>query len=411
MGVTIQLDFSMDKKEIVRTRFAPSPTGSMHIGNLRTALYAYALAKNKGGDFILRIEDTDKKREKAGGVEEIKNLLKTFEVGWDEYYIQSERVKKGIYKNAAEKLVKDGFAFYCQCEAKNANEKGYSKDLRDPCREKRLKSGAIKLRVPDGEKVSFFDFILKKEVSWDTTTISDTTILKSDGYPTYHLAVVVDDTDMKITHVLRGHDWMPSTPIHLLIYKYLKFSVPNIGHLTDILDPEGGKLSKRKGSTTCRGLLMEGYLPDAILNFIMLTGWAPKDNREIYSLKEFVKAFSPDGFQVANPVFNRDKLNWFNGYYIRNHKDQDLVHLINKHYKDELDKDILAKSVPLIKERILVLSDYMEIAGFFYKRPNVDKELLGENFEYHLRSAIAFISKIDDWKLLKLKVIIMVLLE
>jgi len=331
----------------------------------------------------------------------------TFGIKWDEYHVQSERVKTGIYKDAAEKLVLDGHAFYCQCEAKNADEEGYSKQLRDPCREKNLKSGAVKLKVPEKEKVTFFDFILKKEVSWDSSTISDATMLKSDGYPTYHLAVVVDDTDMKITHVLRGHDWMPSTPIHLLIYKYLRYDVPKIGHLTDILDPEGGKLSKRKGSTSCRGLLSEGYLPDAILNFIMLTGWAPKDNREIYSLGEFVKAFNPDGFQVANPIFNREKLDWFNGYYIRSMKNEDLIKIIDEHYQKKLDLKILERSVPVIKERITLLSDYMKIAGFFYKEPTVDKNLLGENYIDHLRSANAVLSAVSDWKLEKLNTSLM----
>ena len=332
MGVTIQLDFYMAKEENIRTRFAPSPTGSMHIGNLRTALYAYCLAKNKKGKFILRIEDTDKKREKVGGVEEIKKLLKIFKIYWDEYYIQSERAETGIYKKAAKKLVDGGHAFYCQCKAKNIS-KGYSKILRDPCRDKKFKEGAIKLRVPEKEKVTFIDFILNKKISWDTSTLSDTTILKSDGYPTYHLAVVVDDTDMKISHVLRGHDWLPSTPIHLLIYRYLGYKIPRIGHLTDILDPEGGKLSKRKGSTSCSGLLSVGYLPEAILNFIMLTGWAPKDNKEIFSLDEFVKAFNLDGFQISNPIFNKEKLDWFNGYYIRSLKDIDLKKLLSVHFQ------------------------------------------------------------------------------
>lgn len=381
----------------IRTRFAPSPTGSMHIGNLRTALYAYVLAKSVGGEFILRIEDTDKKREKAGGVDEIKKLLGIFGLNWDEYYIQSERVAKGIYEKAAKKLVSDGHAFYCQCEARNAKLDGFSKDLRDPCRNKNLKSGAVKLKVPDGGKVTFDDFILKKNISWDTSTVSDTTLLKSDGFPTYHLAVVVDDTDMNITHVLRGHDWLPSTPIHLLVYKYLGLNPPEIGHLTDILDPEGGKLSKRRGSTSCEGLLKEGYLPEAILNFIMLTGWAPKDNREIYSLSDFVSAFDPSGFQVSNPVYNRDKLDWFNGHYIRNTSDTKLVELIGNIFEDKYDMKVLQKSVPLVKERITKLSDYADIAGFFFNEPKVDKSLLGENFKKHLESARVALTNIEKW--------------
>ncbi len=386
----------MDK---VRTRFAPSPTGSMHIGNLRTALYAYALARNHKGDFILRIEDTDKKREKIGGVEEIKKLLMEFGLIWDEYYIQSERVSDGIYKNAVDKLVSEDHAFYCQCKAKNAKEEGFSKVLRDPCRDKNLRSGAIKLKTPDNEKISFTDFILKKEISWDTSTVGDATLLKSDGFPTYHLAVVVDDTDMNISHVLRGHDWMPSTPVHLLVYKYLSFKVPNIGHLTDILDPEGGKLSKRKGSTSCEGLLSEGYIPSAILNFIMLTGWAPKDNREIFDLKDFVAVFNSDGFQVSNPVFNKDKLDWFNQQYIQNLSDDELADKLIKHAPDGKERKLLEQITPLVKSRIKKLSEFGDLAGFFFEKKNVDKKMLGDNWKDHLENAYGILSKIVDWKL------------
>src|SRR3972149_7079871 len=210
-------------KTKIRTRFAPSPTGFLHIGGLRTALYAYALAKHEGGDFLLRIEDTDQKRRVEGATEALKETLTKFGLIWDEIYIQSERQKSGIYQKAAQKLVDEGHAFYCQCKAKNAKEEGFSQNLRDPCREKGFSDGAIKLKVPDSEKISFKDYVLGKEITWDTSTIGDATLLKSDNFPTYHLAVVVDDHDMGISHVLRGHDWLPSTPIHLLIYKYLSF--------------------------------------------------------------------------------------------------------------------------------------------------------------------------------------------
>ena len=386
----------MDK---IRTRFAPSPTGSMHIGNLRTALYAYALAKYNNGDFILRIEDTDKKREKEGGVEEIKNLLHTFGILWDEYYVQSDRVIKGIYKKAVEKLVADGNAFYCRCEAKNAKEEGFSTQLRDPCRGKNFTSGAVKLKTPDNEEIFFDDYILGKKVTWDTSTIGDATLLKSDGYPTYHLTVVVDDTEMKISHVLRGHDWMPSTPIHLLVYKYLGYNVPNIGHLTDILDPEGGKLSKRKGSVSCEAFLKDGYLPEALLNFIMLLGWAPKDNKELFSLEEFVRLFDPGGFQIANPIFNREKLDWFNGQYIRNTQNSKLKTQIYELYKGKYSEELIEKVIPLVKERIVKLSEFEELAGFFFKEPEVDKKLLGENADAHLNSALEVLNKITYWKL------------
>ena len=369
----------------MRTRFAPSPTGSMHIGNVRTAFYAYALAKHNGGDFILRIEDTDKKREKAGGVKKIKDLLEVFGLKWDEYYVQSERL--AFYRQVAEKLVTEGHAFFCQCQAKNAKEEGYSEQLRDPCRNKNYKEGAVKLLVPDGEVVTFKDFVLDKVVSWNTSTVSDTTLLKSDGYPTYHFAVVVDDTEMKISHVLRGHDWLPSTPVHLLIYKYLWITEPEIGHLTDILDPEGGKLSKRKGSTSCEGLLAEGYLPEALFNFVILAGRAPKDNRELFTLEEFVKVFDPKGFQKANPIFNRKKLDWFNGYYIRQKTDVELGELLKPFLPEGAGQTKLTKIVPLIKDRIVKLSDFLPLAGFFFARKEVDRSLLGPNYQKHLAAA------------------------
>lgn len=389
----------MDK---VRTRFAPSPTGSMHIGNLRTALYAFALAKYKDGDFVLRIEDTDKKREVEGGVDDIKDLLTIFGIKWDEYYIQSERLD--LYKKAAEKLVEDGHAFYCQCQAKNTKKEGFSKDLRDPCRDKNLTFGAIKLKVPENEWITFKDFVLQKKVSWNTSTVGDATLLKTDGFPTYHLAAVVDDQDMKISHVLRGHDWMPSTPIHLLVYKYLGFDNPEIGHLTDIMDPDGGKLSKRKGSASVRGLLSEGYLPEALLNFVILLGWAPKDNKELFTLEEFVNHFDPNGFQKGNPVFNKEKLDWFNGHYIRSLSDSDLVlrfKNVSSGFSNLTDEKQVAIT-NLVKDRIKKLSDIDEFADFFWKDPNTDESLFGEGYKEHLESALSVVDSLGEWNLEKL---------
>ena len=343
-----------------RTRFAPSPTGSMHIGNLRTAFYAYALAKHENGDFVLRIEDTDKKREVKGGISEIKELLEIFGTKWDEYYIQSQRLD--IYQKAAERLVKEGHAY---------------KD-----------EGAIRIKIPKNGEVSYHDFVLDKDISWNTDTLKDLVLLKSDGFPTYHLAVVVDDHEMDITHVLRGHDWLPSTPLHLLLYKFFGYKMPEIGHLTDIMDPEGGKLSKRKGSTSVNGLIAEGYLPEALFNFVVLLGWAPKDNRELFTLPEFVEAFDPKGFQKANPVFNRDKLDWFNGEYIRKLSIDELV--------KKLDLEPTAKNksiVGLTQDRIKKLTDFDSLAGFFFARPDVNRELLGKNYKSHLTAALEAIEK------------------
>ncbi len=367
---------------MIRTRFAPSPTGFLHIGSLRTALYAYALAKHYQGDFILRVEDTDQKREVEGALESLQVTLKKFGLVWDEFYIQSERQKSGIYQKAAEKLVAEGHAFYCQCPPRNAHTEGYSTELRDPCRDKKLTSGAIKLRVPDNETLSYYDFAHKKEISWESNTVYDATLLKSDLFPTYALAAMVDDVDMKITHVLRGHDWLPSTPIHLLVFKYLGGAMPQIGHLTDILSSATGKkLSKRRDSVFCEQYLEQGYLPEALLNFVALLGWAPKDNRELYTLPEFVEHFDEKGFQDANPRFYIDKLNWFNGQYLRKKSDQEFLSLIKPSAPPGVNDDLLRQIVPLVKPRVSLLTDFMSLAGFFFADP-AKPELTKHDLEY-----------------------------
>lgn len=355
----------MSNNKTIRTRFAPSPTGSLHIGSLRTALFSYSLAKANGGSFILRIEDTDKKREVEGSKDEIKRQLKEFGLNWDEYYVQSEIKKKGLYKKAAVKLVAEGFAFYCNCIARNAKKDGYSKELRDPCRDKNFTEGAIKLKVPENEIISYRDYVLDKKIEWNTKDVTDATIFKSNGFPTYHLAVVVDDNSMGITHALRGYDWLPSTPIHLLIYKYLKLNKPEIGHLTDILNPDGGKLSKRKGSVSVDQFLKEGYVHEALLNFVMLLGWAPKDDREIFNLEEFVSRFGKNGLQKSNPMFNRNKLLWMNSEYIKKMKNSDLEMKLNQFYPEKYNRDLMKMTVPLVKERMKTLRDYASLAGFF----------------------------------------------
>lgn len=393
----------MDKTSSVRTRFAPSPTGFLHIGSLRTALYAYALAKHSKGEFILRIEDTDQKREVKGATKELKKTMTSFGLVWDEYYVQSERKASGIYQKAAEKLVSEGHAFYCDCKSKNAKEDGYSSSVRDECRNKNLTSGAVRLKVPDSQKISYFDFVHKKEIAWDSDTVYDATLLKSDGFPTYHLAAMVDDLDMKISHILRGHDWLPSTPIHLLVFEYLGGKRPKIGHLTDILSSTTNKkLSKRRDSVFVEQFIKEGYLPDALLNFVMLLGWAPKDNREMFTLEEFVKLFNIDGFQEANPRFLTEKLDWFNGQYIRKISNDKLIEMINEVFNNKYDKKILIKTIPIIKDRIAKLTDYSQLADFFYEAPKVDKKILGSAADEHLRSAVKVLGDLSEWNLQKI---------
>jgi len=384
----------------VRTRFAPSPTGFLHIGGLRTALYAFALAKHENGDFILRIEDTDQKREVEGAAIALQETLKKFGLNWDEFYTQSERLS--LYSAAAKKLVAEGHAFYCQCDPKNAKEEGFSNSLRDPCREKGLASGAVKLKVPEDEIVSYHDFVHKKDISWNTNDVYDATLLKSDGFPTYHLAAMVDDLDMGITHILRGHDWLPSTPIHLLIFKYLGEGRPEIGHLTDILSAvTGKKLSKRRDSVFAEQFLKEGYLPEALLNFVMLLGWAPKDNRELFTLPEFVEHFEINGFQEANPRFLQDKLDWFNGEYIRKLDDTELCgkfEILNSKF-ESIEKNKKLQITKLVKDRITKISDFENIAGFFWESRDVDQKLFGENYKSHLKDAGEIIESLKTWSL------------
>lgn len=408
--------------DVVKTRFAPSPTGHLHIGGLRTALYSFALAKSEKGKFILRIEDTDRKRYVEGATEKLIKTLKLFGINWDEGpeiggpqepYIQSQRMKTGIYQKYAEELVKNEHAYYCFCKPKTKEEikKAHQRkevELRDPCRrlsekeaQEKIKSGikpAIRLRVPDTGEISFYDFVIKKDISWKLKDVDEVMLLKSDGFPTYHLGVVVDDHLMGVTHVTRAHEWLPSTPVYLLMYKYLGFSLPKIGHLTDILDPEGGKLSKRKGSVACEEFLEEGFLPEAILNFIMLLGWAPKDNREMFSLDEFVENFKKGSLQISNPIFNREKLKWFNGFYIREKSDEEVGELIFKYLKGKYEKDKILETMPLVKERISTLAEYLPLAGFFFERKDVDFKLFGKNKEKHLKAALNSLKKVGEWK-------------
>jgi len=411
----------------VRTRFAPSPTGFLHIGSLRTALYSYAFAKNRKGKFVLRVEDTDRNRFVPGATEELISSLRLFGLDWDEGpivggpfapYIQSERVATGIYKKHAEKLLADGHAYYCFCpikskeEIKENHQEGIV-EMRDMCRglsrdecQKKIAAGekpAIRLKVPDDERVSFFDFVINKEISWETKDVDEVMLLKSDSFPTYHLGVVVDDAIMNITHITRAHEWLPSTPVHLLLFKYLGFNLPQIGHLTDILDPAGGKLSKRKGAVSCEEFLAEGYLPEAILNFIMLLGWAPKDNRELFTLEEFVQNFQKGDLQIANPIFNRVKLDWFNGVYLRKKTDQELAALIKPFLKTKISDDLLEKIIPLVKDRLVRLTDFEALAEQILETcTTIDPTCLSLVKKEHLEGAIKVLSTVSDWKLEKI---------
>lgn len=391
----------------IRTRMAPSPTGEFHVGSLRTLLYDYALAKGSGGEFILRIEDTDQSRYVEGSVERMVKVLKDYGLDWDEGpevggpyepYYQSQRLD--IYRKYAMELVEKGKAYYCFCDEerlKNLREEQHGKGLVSKydkfCLslskeevEKKLRDGTpyvIRLNVPSDETIEFEDMVLGK-LSFPSNDIDDQVLIKSDGFPTYHLAVVVDDHLMKITHILRGREWLPSTPKHVLLYKYFGWEMPKFVHLPLLRESDSTKkLSKRTGSVDAADFLREGYLPEALLNFIMFLGWNPGTEREVYSLEDFAKDFSIDKVQRSEmAAFDRKKLLWFNGLYIRNISLEDLwgrVEKWHKEYSKELKLDNFSyeynlKILEMIRERMKTLSEFNDLSSYFYKKPKIEKE-------------------------------------
>lgn len=344
------LDKLFKKKETVRTRFAPSPTGYVHIGNLRNALYCYLYAKKHNGQFLLRIEDTDQNRYVEDAVVKLIDTLHTFSLNYDEGphviegshiedvgphapYIQSHRLE--IYKKYAEQLVASGHAYYSfkageeldairkKLSATNTVLKQHHLDesFSDSEVSTKITQGekyVIRLKVPLSGKVVFEDMV-KGRVEFDYSGIDDSVILKSDGYPTYHLASIVDDSLMDITHVLRSDEWLSSVPKHLFIYESLNFHVPQFAHLPLILNPDKSKLSKRQGDVAAEDYLKKGYLPEAILNFVALLGWNPGEGEteEIFSLDELVKRFDITHVNKSGAVFDIKKLNWMNAKYLR----------------------------------------------------------------------------------------------
>ena len=382
----------MTKNRKVRTRFAPSPTGYLHVGGVRTALYSYAWAKHNDGEFVLRIEDTDRKRYEKEYVDEIYAVLRAY--GLDDYgepLVQSERLE--IYQKYAKELIEKGDAYYCFCsperldkvrkEAQKRKEQPmYDRKcigLSDDEVQKRIKKGekpVIRLKVPRGEELEYEDVVMGK-VKFNTDVVDDQVLMKSDGFPTYHLAVVIDDHEMGITHVTRGAEWISSTPKQMLLYKAFGWEAPKFAHLPVFLDPSSGKgkMSKRKGTTAAMGFLADGYLPEAVLNFLMLLGWAPSDDRELFTLAEFVDAFTLDRLNKSNPVFDRQKLTWFNKQYLSKLSDKDFA----KRFVGWLDKycpyafaevksktKMIENAASLIKDRVSTLADVLPMVNFLF---------------------------------------------
>ncbi len=317
---------------MVVSRFAPSPTGYLHLGNARTAIFSYLFARHHRGKFILRVEDTDRERSTKEFEQMLLEDLKWLGIEWDEFYRQSERFD--IYSEYAEKLVQNGHAYPCFCtveeleeERKKAEEKGVPYRYSGKCRvlseeevkefKRQGKPYAIRFRVPDGRVVVFEDLI-KGHIAINVDDFGDFVIVRSDGTPTYNFVVVVDDALMGVTHVIRGEDHIPNTPKQILIYEALGFEVPNFAHLPVILGEDRSKLSKRHGAVSVRNYREEGYLSPALFNFLCLLGWSPpEEGREIFSKDELIELFALENVNSAPAVFNKEKLRWMNGVYVR----------------------------------------------------------------------------------------------
>ena len=379
----------------VRTRFAPSPTGYMHIGNLRTALYEYLIAKSQNGDFILRIEDTDQKRYVEGATDIIYHTLKQVGMNWDEGpdiggaygpYVQSER--KSLYAEFAHKLVELGGAHYCFCSKDDADEQKDEEaniKFEDPC--KFLSPEEARKRVAAGEPYVIRQTINKKgtsvfkdmvygEIEIDYDELDEGVLLKSDGFPTYNFANVVDDHLMKITHVVRGNEYISSTPKYNLIYEAFGWEPPVYVHVPPVMKDAQHKLSKRNGDASFQDLIAKGYLPEAILNYIVLLGWNPGTEQEIFSLQELKQVFSMERLGKSPAIFDIAKLTWMNGCYIRALAPEKFHQLALPYYEKcftrRLNLEFLSS---VLQPRVETLADICQQTDFLEKLPDYDVTL------------------------------------
>lgn len=368
-------------KDVVRTRFAPSPTGYMHIGNLRTALFEYLVAKCQGGKFILRIEDTDQKRYVDGAIDKIFNALEISGLDFDEGpgkegnygpYIQSER--KNVYMERALELIDRGHAYRCFCTEERLDAlkqesqdgvQGYDRHCRDLSQEeiaRHLENGdpfVIRQKMPLSGETAYDDAVFGK-ITVKNEQLEDQILIKSDGFPTYNFANVVDDHDMNITHVVRGSEYLSSTPKYVLLYEAFGYDVPVFVHLPLINGKDGHKLSKRHGATSFEDLLDDGYLPEAIINYLALLGWSPSGTQEIFSLSELIDNFNIKGIQKSPAVYDEDKLAWFNSQYLKELSSDKFTELALPYYM----KVFTEKSLPS-PDKLSILADVL--------RPRINK--------------------------------------
>ena len=381
----------------VRTRFAPSPTGRMHVGNLRTALYAYLIAKHEGGDFILRIEDTDQERYVEGAVDIIYRKLEKTGLVHDEGpdkdggvgpYVQSERQAKHIYLDYAKQLIEKGEAYYCFCDKERLDSLKqtvagkeisiYDKHCLSLSKEEieaNLAAGkpyVIRQNNPTTGTTTFQDEIYG-DITVDNCELDDMILIKSDGYPTYNFANVVDDHLMGITHVVRGNEYLSSSPRYNRLYEAFGWEVPKYVHCPLITNEEHQKLSKRSGHSSYEDLIEQGFLSEAVINFVALLGWSPADNREIFSLPELVEAFDYHHINKAPAVFDYTKLKWMNGEYIKAMDFTTFYEMAEPYIKEVITKDYdLKKIAAMVKTRIEIFPDIKEHIDFFEELPEYD---------------------------------------
>ena len=402
----------MNTNTSVRVRFAPSPTGSLHIGGARTALFNFLFARHSGGTFILRLEDTDRERYVPEAVNEIFESLRWLGLVWDEGpeaggefgpYIQSQR--SGLYREQAERLLKNGHAYRCFCtaarleEVRREREKAKEKTSYDrrcralhPGEVQRLLDEktphVVRLKVPEDRTIAFDDMI-RGRIEYDSGVLDDLVLLKSDGLPTYHLANVVDDHFMKISHVLRGEEWIASTPRHILLYEAFGWELPRFAHLPVILSPDGGKLSKRKGAASVMDYKRAGYEPDALFNFLALLGWAPGDDREKMGREEIIEAFTLEKVSPKAAVLDEKKLEWMNGRYIQEMSTETLAAAALEEWKkagiiapaadDETERRARA-AVKLLRERSKKITELAENGRYFFAEPAAYEEKAAKKY-------------------------------
>ncbi len=421
----------------VRVRFAPSPTGIPHIGNSRTALFDWLLARQTGGQFIVRVEDTDRKRYQPESLEKILEILEFLGLNWDEGpgvggvfapYFQSQRLAR--YQEVAKELVERGVAYYCFCPSVRLNnlrqEQGKTGQVPKYDRhclslskteieeKKEMGQFVIRIKMPERKDFTWVDLI-QGEITINSKDLDDQVLLKSDGFPTYHLAVVVDDHDMEISHIIRGVEWISSTPKHLFLYQSLGWEVPEMMHLPLILGPDKTKLSKRHGAKSVLDYRDEGYLKEALINFMVYLGWSYQDNSHLLSLEELTEVFDYKKIQKQNAVFDIKKLDWFNGQYIRMKNTKELVELLKPFVSEGVSEDLLIKIVPLVKDRIVKLTEFNSLAGFFFKAPKVTRDFLAKNvkgdYKNYLVEAVKALQSIEKWQEEEITLKLMALIE